>query len=66
MCKNVCSQYKIIENQYNYYCQDCAKYISEKHITRERKTNGRRRCNCCNGLVRNKIRVFYNNKLTTT
>ena len=34
---------------------------------KENKNEGRRRCSCCNGLVRNKVKIFYStNKLTTT
>ena len=58
MCNNICGQFRIQQKENNYYCQECAKYIPEKHITKENKANGRKRCNCCNGLVRNKSRIF--------
>jgi len=67
MCKNTCSRFERQQGEKNYYCQNCAKYIPKKHTHKENKNEGRRRCSCCNGLVRNKVKIFYStNKLTTT
>lgn len=58
MCNNVCSRFKKKPLEKNYYCQKCAKFIPSHNLSRERKFNGRLRCGCCNGLVRNKTRVY--------
>ena len=42
----------------NHYCQGCAKFINKKYLVREVKSYGRLRCSCCNGLVRNKPRLY--------
>jgi|21_taG_2_1085346.scaffolds.fasta_scaffold01265_10 hypothetical protein len=55
MCNGVCSRFKK-ELGVNFYCQDCAKFISKSNVIKESKINGRMRCSCCNGLVRNKAR----------
>ncbi len=67
MCKNVCARFTRQQGETNYYCQNCARYIPLKNTHLEDKKVGRKRCSCCNGLVRNKPKVFYStNKLTTT
>lgn len=56
MCNGICSRFKK-ELGVNFYCQDCAKFISKSNVKKESKPNGRMRCSCCNGLVRNKGRL---------
>ena len=55
MCNGVCSRFTK-DLGINFYCQSCAKFISKKNVVKESKINGRMRCSCCNGLVRNKGR----------
>ena len=56
MCKSVCTRWKI--DRVNFYCQGCARYIPESQIKRENGESKRRRCKCCNGLVRNKPKIM--------
>jgi hypothetical protein len=58
MCKNACNRFTRRAGMENYYCQNCARYIPIDFIHREKKSNGRLRCSCCNGLVRNKPKIF--------
>ena len=58
MCKNTCNRFVRKAGTDNYYCQNCAKYIPSEFCVREVKRNGRLRCSCCNGLVRNKSKIF--------
>ena len=55
MCKSVCTRWKF--DRVNFYCQGCARYIPESQIKRENGESKRRRCKCCNGLVRNKPKI---------
>jgi len=57
MCNNLCERFQKIYYRNSYYCQKCAKFINEKYLKKE-KGMGRRRCSCCNGLVRNKPKKF--------
>jgi|TARA_R110000824_G_scaffold8714_1_gene39412 hypothetical protein len=66
MCNNTCSRYERKVGDRNFYCQNCAKYIPKKNTHKETKTLGRRRCSCCNGLVRNKVKIFYTTSGITT
>jgi len=54
MCNDICLTF-VKKNGLYYYCQGCGKYIWEKNLFRE-KNLGRKRCVCCKGLVRNKVR----------
>ena len=47
-----------------HYCQAYRKFIGESNLYKENKTEGRLRCLCCHGLVRNKVR-FYSNIMKT-
>jgi len=58
MCNGLCVRFKRKRKEKNYYCQKCAKFIPKSCLKREEKDNGRLRCSCCNGLVRNKTRVY--------
>lgn len=58
MCNGICQRFRKRKLGKNHYCQKCARFIPVENLTRERKTNGRMRCGCCNGLVRNKTRVY--------
>jgi len=59
MCRNICEGFlRIKKNEKNFYCQECAKFIPKSELSREKKKNGRLRCNCCSGLVRNKWKVY--------
>ncbi len=58
MCNGVCVRFEKIHMGKNHYCQGCAKFINRKYLTREAKNFGRLRCSCCNGLVRNKPRLY--------
>ena len=55
MCNNLCERFEKIYYGESFYCQDCAKFIYKKYLKKE-KGIGRMRCQCCNGLVRNKPR----------
>ena len=58
MCKNICSRFDKVYFGLNHYCQSCAKFINKKYLVREKRINGRLRCVCCNGLVRNKPKRY--------
>ena len=58
MCNGVCNRFEKKIGGDNHYCQGCAKFINKKYLVREVKSYGRLRCSCCNGLVRNKPRLF--------
>ena len=57
MCNGKCDFFEKIFEQF-FYCQDCRKFVGESNLFRENKEFGRRRCSCCNGLVRTKAKVF--------
>lgn len=58
MCNGVCNRFEKKIGGDNHYCQGCAKFINKKYLVREVKSYGRLRCSCCNGLVRNKPRLY--------
>ncbi len=63
MCNGVCRGFKRKSyNEKNHYCQKCAKFIPARFLSREKKTFGRLRCNCCHGLVRNKVKMLSLNR----
>ena len=63
MCNGVCSAFEKIFEPY-HYCQACRRFIGETNLYREDKIEGRLRCSCCHGLVRNKVK-FYTRLLNT-
>ena len=62
MCNGHCP---IFERKFEayHYCQACRKFIGESNLYREERVDGRFRCSCCHGLVRNKVR-FYTKLMT--
>lgn len=65
MCNGICGYFKHEPDEKNHYCQKCSKFIPRKSLTKENKEFGRLRCNCCNGLVRHKPRVYKTNFMPT-
>ena len=62
MCNGHCP---IFEKKFEayHYCQACRRFIGESNLYREERVDGRLRCSCCHGLVRNKVR-FYTKLMT--
>ena len=58
MCNGICNRFLRKAYGKNYYCQKCAKFIPMENLRREKRGHGRLRCSCCNGLVRNRVRVY--------
>ena len=58
MCRNICLRFSRKKNEKNFYCQECARFIPISRLKKEKRINGRYRCMCCNGLVRNKSKIY--------
>lgn len=56
MCNGVCRYF--VRGKINRYCQKCARYIPDSRVFQENKKLQRRRCECCGGLLRNKIKSY--------
>ena len=63
MCNGHCPTFERMFEPH-HYCQACRRFIGETNLYREERTDGRLRCSCCHGLVRNKVR-FYTKQATT-
>lgn len=61
MCNGVCHNFEHRINEKNYYCQKCSRFIPSSKLSKEKKTLGRLRCDCCHGLVRCKSRIYRTN-----
>ncbi len=63
MCNGICHGFISKRMEKNFYCQKCAKYIPKHKLIKETNKLHRHRCGCCNGLVRNKPRIYLTKRL---
>ena len=63
MCNGVCNGFIAKRMEKHFYCQKCAKYIPKHNLVRESNKLHRQRYGCCNGLVRNKPRIYITKRL---
>lgn len=56
MCNGKCNLF--LKQGASRYCQKCARYVSDQYTYLEEKRLQRKRCLCCNGLLRNSVKSY--------